>query len=223
VATARLVCRAWRDCLGAQVTTAYLPPTLWQHDVRGQLAQLRTLADAYPLLHTVQCQYARGAAVDARAMRRTMGLLARAMPSLTGLRLRGMTDAFNWPAVSEGIVPLAYQLTCLDLSEACWPDAPSLRRLATALPGLRRLRLHSAVFSRMGRAHVEAIAGLGQLRELSLGFRTVEGTGAAPLALDPLAGLVRLVDLELEYTGGLGHGWWFDNLRLDLGFWGRGC
>lgn len=168
MASARLVCRAWRDCLGAQVALATLPPVLWQHAARGQLSQLRRLTAAFPLLRTAACGYERGAAVDARSMRRTMGMLARTTPTLSGLRLRGMVDACNWPSLAEGLAPLAPQLSSLDLGDVCWPDAASMGMLAGALSGLQRLRLHSAVFSRLTKQHVETIAGMQRLRELSL-------------------------------------------------------
>lgn len=45
------------------------------------------------------------------------------------------------------------------------------------------------------------------------GFRTVDGTSAAPLALDPLARLSRLVSLDLEYTGE----WLSDRVTESLG------
>jgi hypothetical protein len=167
-AAARLVCRSWRDCLGAQVATAHLTPALWQHGARGQLAQLRALTDAFPLLRTLDCAYQRGAPVDARTARRTMGFLARTTPSLAGLRLRGMADAASWPALAEGLAPLAPQLARLDLQDACWPDAASTAALAGRLDALTRLRFHSAVFSRMANCHVAAVAGLQRLRELSL-------------------------------------------------------
>ncbi|GBF91218.1 hypothetical protein Rsub_04887 [Raphidocelis subcapitata] len=200
-ASARLVCRAWRHQLGAQVGVVSLQPTLWQRPARGQVSQLRRLTSAFPLLRTLSCRHQRGAPVDARSMRRTMGFLATSTPTLAALRLRGMVDAQCWPALAEGIAPLAPQLRALDLQEACWPDAASTAALATTLTQLQRLRLHSGVFSRLAAHHVEAIAGMTRLRELSLGFRTVEGTAASPLALDPLARLARLESLDLEYTG----------------------
>ncbi|GBF89364.1 hypothetical protein Rsub_01936 [Raphidocelis subcapitata] len=201
LASARLTCRAWRDCLGSQVAVVALPPALWQRAARGQLAQLRRLTAAFPLLRTVACGYERGAPLDSRSIRRTMGLLARTTPTLSGVRLRGMVDAQNWPALAFGLEPLAARLVSLDLPDACWPDAASMGTLAAALTALQRLRLHSCVFSRLTAGHVDAIAGMSRLRELSLGFRTVEGTAASPMALDPLSGLGRLVALDLEYTG----------------------
>jgi hypothetical protein len=266
MAAARLVCRAWRDCLGAQVVVATLPPELWQRAARGQLSQLRRLTAAFPLLRTLRCGYERGGPpVSGRAMRRTLGLLARSTPTVAGLRLAGMVDAASWPAIAEGLAPLAPQLAALDLRDACWPDAGSMAALAAGLTRLARLRLHSAVFSRLTPHHVQAIAGLTTLRELSLvragglrgkgrcvagaaggrsclrlgvrrgtgappappwprqtphahlasltaappaspahcpqGFRTVEGSSAAPLQLDPLTRLSRLAALNLEYTG----------------------
>ncbi|KAI8468877.1 MAG: hypothetical protein J3K34DRAFT_522608 [Monoraphidium minutum] len=201
MAAGRLACRAWRDCLGAQVASAALPPALWQRRVRGQLAQLRGLTAAFPLLRTVRAGFDAGAPADARAARRTMGLLARTMPALRGLALRGVADAASWPAIAEGLAPLAPQLSAFEVWDSAWPDPASLSSLAGALTRLTRLTLHSAVFSRLGPVHVEAIAGMGWLQELSLGFRTVEGTAAVPLALDPLVRLTRLSALDLEYTG----------------------
>jgi hypothetical protein len=166
--SARLTCRSWRDCLGAQVSAAVLPPLLWQHAARGQLSQLRRLTAAFPLLRAVHCSYERGAPVDARSMRRTMGLLARTTPTLAALRLRGMVDAPNWPALAEGLAPLAPQLAALDLGDVCWPDACSMAALGASLQGLRRLRLHSSVFSRLTARHVDVIASMGTLRDLSL-------------------------------------------------------
>jgi hypothetical protein len=205
-ASARLACRAWRDCLGAQVAAAALPPALWQHAGRGQLSQLRRLAAAFPLVRVLHCGYDRGAAIDARCMRRTLGFLARTTPTLAALRLRGMTDAPNWPALADGLSPLAPQLTSLELTDACWPDAGSMAALGSGLTSLRRLRLHSAVFSRLTARHVEVISGLWRLRELSLAFRTVDGMASAPLKLDPLTRLSKLVSLDLEYTGARGRG-----------------
>lgn len=201
LSSARLACRAWRDCLGAQVSVVALPPALWQHAARGQLCQLRRLTAAFPLLRTLHCCYERGAPVDARSMRRTMGLLARTTPTLCGLRLRGMVDAGNWPALAAGIEPLALQLTAADLGDLCWPDTSSMETLGRALTGLQRLRLHSSVFSRLTAQHVDTISNMQHLRELSLGFRTVDGTAAAPMVLDPLTRLSKLVVLDLEYTG----------------------
>jgi hypothetical protein len=175
-ASARLVCRTWRDCLGAQVAVAALPPALWQRPVRGQLGQLRRLTAAFPLLRTVQCTYERGAAIDARSMRRTAGLLACTTPTLGGVRLRGMVDAANWPALAEGLTPLAPQLVSLDLGDVCWPDPVSMESLGAMLSGLQRLRLHSSVFSRLTARHVDVIAGMQRLRELSL-----VGRAPAPL------------------------------------------
>ncbi|KAI8468189.1 MAG: hypothetical protein J3K34DRAFT_428122 [Monoraphidium minutum] len=162
ICSARLACRAWRDCLGAQVSSVLLPPALWQRPGRGQLAQLRRLAAAFPLLRAATLLYERA---------------------------------------SPGLAPIAPQLLSLDLSDLCWPPPPSMAALAGALSGLQRLRLHSSVFSRLTAEHVEAVAGMARLRELSLGFRTVDGTGASPMALDPLTRLSRLTFLDLEYTG----------------------
>jgi len=166
--SARLTCRSWRDCLGAQVPAAALPPGLWQHAARGQLSQLRRLTAAFPLLRTLHCGYSRGAPIDERSMRRTMGLLARTTPTLAALRLRGMVDAPNWPALAGGLAPLAPQLTTLDLGDVCWPDACSMVALGASLRALQRLRLHSSVFSRLTARHIDVIAGMQRLRELSL-------------------------------------------------------
>jgi hypothetical protein len=159
------------------VTVAALPAALWQRPARGQLAQLRSLTAAFPLLRTVACGYERGAPVDARSMRRTMGLLERTTPTLCGLRLRGMVDAHNWPALAEGLEPLAARLVSLDLPDACWPDAASTAALAAALTALQRLRLHSSVFSRLTAGHVDAVAGMTRLRELSLVGRSPRARG----------------------------------------------
>ena len=204
MAAARLACRAWRDCLAAEVAAAALPPQLWQRPARGQLAALRRLAAAFPLLRGVELCYqggSAGAPVDARAARRAAGGLARALPTLGALKLRGVVDAASWPALAAALAPLAPQLARLELSDACWPDHASMDALCASLTRLQRLRLHSRVFSRLTARHVDAVARLSRLRELSLGFRAADGTGAAPLALDALSKLQRLETLELEYTG----------------------
>jgi hypothetical protein len=141
---------------------------LWQRLARGQVSQLRRLTSAFPLLRTVSCRYERGAPVDARGISRTMGFLATSTPTLSALRLHGMVDAQCWPALAEGLAPLAQQLRALDLQEVCWPDAASTAALTTTLTLLQRLRLHSGVFSRLAAHHVQAIAGMTQLRELLL-------------------------------------------------------
>lgn len=216
MASARLVCRSWRDCLGAQVAIVNLPPSLWQHVARGQLSQLRRLTAAFPLLRTVHCACDRGAPINARCVRRTVGLLARTTPTLCGLRVRGLSDAGGWPALVEGLEPLSPQLTSADFGEVCWPDAASMSALSRSLSQLQRLRLHSPVFSRLTARHVEEIAGMTGLRELSLGFRTVDGTSTVPMALDALTRLSKLVSLELEYTGLL-------ELSSGVGFHDAAC
>ena len=177
-----LVCRGWRDCLGAQVATAHLTPALWQHGARGQLAQLRALTDAFPLLRTLDCAYQRGAPVDARTARRTMGFLARTTPSLAGLRLRGMADAQLARARRGPLPPRAPA------------GAPRPARRLLARRGLdgraggaagraHAAAVHSAVFSRLAAGHVAAVAALPRLRELVAGgWRGRGGVGGGGVA-----------------------------------------
>ncbi|KIZ01301.1 hypothetical protein MNEG_6656 [Monoraphidium neglectum] len=203
MASARLACRAWRDCLGAQVSAAQLPPALWQRPAEGgfQLARLGALTAAFPALSALELSYDRAAPVDARAARRAAALLARAAPSLRRLRLSGVAEPAHLAAIAEGLQPLAGRLTALDVLDACWLDVAALSSLAASLGGLRRLRLHSSVFSRLTAAHVDVIAGMTQLRELSMGFRAVQGSASDPLALDALTRLTGLTSLDLEFTG----------------------
>jgi hypothetical protein len=60
------------------------------------------------------------------------------------------------------------------------------------------------------------------------GFRTVDGTGSAPMPLDPLTRLSRLVALDLEYTGeGFEAVVCWEAVRLEgrerVSNWGLGC
>ena len=174
-----------RDCLGAQVAAAALPAHLWQRPGRGQLSQLRRLTAAFPLLRALACDYERGRALDARTMRRTMGLLARATPTLAAVRLRGMVDAGAWPALAEGLAPLAPQLVALDLVDACWPDPASMASLTGSLSRLQRLRLHSSVFSRLAAAHAARDRGDGAPARAVAGARRGAARPAAGRAARP--------------------------------------
>ncbi|WIA08031.1 hypothetical protein OEZ85_007501 [Tetradesmus obliquus] len=171
VAAARLVCKDWRELLSAQEVRLALP----HNEPQNQ-------------------------ACNAWALARAMDTFRAHLPTLQRLELAGILQPAHWRAALDSMQCLAPQLRGLTLSDICWPPPASLHQFNT-LTALQRLTIRSPHFSRLEEAHLAAIAGLTQLQELGLCFRTVEGSAHAPLSLDPLAALVRLTSLDVQYTG----------------------
>ncbi|KAF6259153.1 hypothetical protein COO60DRAFT_1626189 [Scenedesmus sp. NREL 46B-D3] len=200
VAAARLACKEWRELLSAQVQQVQLPTCLWQHSVPGQLVQLHRLLHVYKYLQEVRLALPQGQPCDAAALARAMDTFRAHLPTLQRLELAGIMQPAHWCAVLGSMQCLGPQLRCLELMDICWPP-PGLLHVFSSLSALQRLHIRSPHFSRLEVSHLAAIAGLTQLQELSLCFRTVEGTAHAPLSLDPLCSLVRLTSLDVQYTG----------------------
>jgi hypothetical protein len=201
VAAARLVCKEWRELLSAQVQRVQLPACLWQHSAPGQLVQLHRLLRVFKHLQEVRLALPQGQPCDACAVARAMDTFSAHLPTLQRLELAGIMQPAHWRAVLGSMQCLSPQLGCLKLSDICWPP-PCTLHFFGALSSLQQLHIRSPHFSRLEACHLAAIAGLTQLQELSLCFRTVEGTAHAPLSLDPLSSLVRLTALDVQYTGG---------------------
>eukprot|EP00882_Tetradesmus_deserticola_P019573 GHRQ01021073.1.p1 GENE.GHRQ01021073.1~~GHRQ01021073.1.p1 ORF type:complete len:225 (-),score=74.92 GHRQ01021073.1:822-1496(-) len=203
VAAARLACKEWRELLSAQVQQVQLPPCLWQHSSPGQLVQLHRLLRVYKYLQEVRLALPQGQQCDACALAQAMDTFRVHLPTLQRLELAGIAKPAHWYAMLGSMQCLGPQLRCLQLTDICWPP-PSMLHMFGALSSLQRLHIRSPHFSRLEAPHLAAIGGLTQLQELSLCFRTVEGTAHAPLSLDPLGCLVRLTSLDVQYTG---EGW----------------
>jgi hypothetical protein len=206
VAAARLTCKEWRELLSSQVQQVQLPACLWQHSAPGQLVQLHRLLRVFKHLQEVRLALPQGQPCDAWALAQAMDTFRAHLPTLQRLELAGIMQPAHWRAVLGSMQCLGPQLRCLNLTDICWPP-PGTLHMFGALSSLQRLHIRSPHFSRLEVAHLAAIAGLTQLQELGLCFRTVEGTAHAPLSLDPLCALVRLTSLDVQYTGE-------DNMRV---------
>lgn len=108
---------------------------------------------------------------------------------------------------------LAVRLAQLRLLDVSLPGPAGLAPLVRAtrsgaLGALRSLELSSTGAAKLRAEHLEALGALGGgIRKLRLSFRAAAGSWAAPLLLDPLAGLAGLEELHVEFTGieELGH------------------
>lgn len=200
LAAARLVCNEWRDQLSAQVQDVQLPAHLWQYCVPGQLVTLYRLLDSFKHVQQVRLKIVPQHPVDSWAIGRAMDSLFLALPTLHALDLASITQPGHWRAVLVSMQCLASQLTSLKLQDICWPP-PDTLHLISAFTGLQELDIVSPHFSRLEQGHLEAIGQLQRLRRLRLCFRTVSGTANSPLGLDPLSSLVRLTQLDVQYTG----------------------
>lgn len=200
LASARLVSQQWREQLSAQVTDIQLPAHLWQYCVPGQLVTLYRLLDSFKHVQQVRLRIVPQHPVDSWSIGRAMDTLRLALPTLQTVELASVTQAGHWRAVLVSMQCFTQQLTNLRLQDICWPP-PDALHLISAFTSLQRLEIASPHFSRLEPAHVEAIGQLRRLRELHLCFRTVAGTANTPLGLDPLSSLVRLTQLNVQYTG----------------------
>jgi hypothetical protein len=200
LASARLACSEWREHLSAQVQAARLPAHLWQHCVPGQVVGLYRLLDSFRHLQDVRLALDPQHTVDSWSMGRATDTLRRALPTLRRLELAGVQQPAHWRAALGSMQCIAPQLTALRLQDIAWPPLDALHMLAP-FSSLRALAIASPHFSRLEAGHLAAIAQLTQLSALTLRFRTVAGTASAPLALDSLSCLVRLVQLDVQYSG----------------------
>jgi hypothetical protein len=200
VAAARLVSKMWREQLSAQVARVQLPSHLWQYNVPGQLYQLYRLLDMFRYLKHVQLSLDNQQPVHAWSVGHTMDTFRTFMPTLQGLELLSITQPPHWRALLCNMQCLSPQLTSLSLQDICWPPANTLHLLAS-YSRLQQLEIRSPHFSRLETQHLQAVGTLTQLCDLTLSFRTVDGTGHEPLRLDPISSLTRLTSLSVQYTG----------------------
>lgn len=200
LASARLVCQEWREELSAQVTDIQLPAHLWQYCVPGQLVSLYRMLDSFKHVQQVCLRIVPQHPVDSWSIGRAMDTLRLTLPTLSTLDMASITQPGHWRAVLVSMQCFQPQLTCLRLQEICWPPSDTLH-LISAFTGLQQLQIASPHFSRLEEGHVAAIGQLRMLQRLHLCFRTVAGTANTPLGLDPLSSLVRLTDLDVQYTG----------------------
>lgn len=200
VAAARLVCRCWRELLSAQVQVVQLPPQLWQYSIPAQLVQLYRLLGVFRHLQEVRLSLAVGQPCDGWAVARAMDTFRARLPTLQRMELSGIMQPAQWRAILGSMQCLSHQVKALRLTDIIWPP-PSTLHLVAQLSVLRQLHIRSPHFSRLEPAHLAAIGQLTQLQDLSLSFRTVDGTAHSPMGLDSLSTLVRLTSLEVQYTG----------------------
>lgn len=140
--------------------------------------------------------------VDSWSIGRCMDTLRVALPTLQSLDMGSVMQPGHWRALLVSMQGFAPQLTSLRLQDICWPPPDSLHLVST-FTALQQLEVASPHFSRLEPGHVAAIGQLRLLQRLQLCFRTVAGTANTPLGLDPLSSLVRLTQLDVQYTGGL--------------------
>lgn len=200
LASARLVCQEWREQLSAQVTAIQLPAHLWQYCVPGQLVSLYRMLDSFRHVQQVRLRVVPHHPVDSWAIGRALDTLRIALPTLSSLDLGCITQPGHWRALLASMQSCPPQLTSLRLQDVCWPPTDTLH-VISAFTRLQHLEVASPHFSRLEEGHVAAIGQLRLLQRLRLCFRTVAGTANAPLGLDPLSSLVRLTQLEVQYTG----------------------
>lgn len=200
LASARLVCQEWRDQLSAQVTDIQLPAHLWQYCVPGQLVTLYRMLDSFKHVQQVHLRIVPQHPVDSWAIGRAMDTLRITLPTLSTLDMGSITQPGHWRAVLASMQGFSAQLNSLRLQDICWPPADTLHMIS-AFTGLQQLHVASPHFSRLEEGHVAAIGQLRLLQRLHLCFRTVAGTANSPLGLDPLSSLVRLTELNVQYTG----------------------
>jgi hypothetical protein len=194
------VCLEWRNQLSAQVTDIHLPAHLWQYCVPGQLVSLYRMLDSFKHVQQVHLRIVPQHPVDSWSIGRCMDTLRVALPTLQSLDMGSVMQPGHWRALLVSMQGFASQLTSLRLQDICWPPPDSLHLVST-FTALQQLEVASPHFSRLEPGHVAAIGQLRLLQRLQLCFRTVAGTANTPQGLDPLSSLVRLTQLDVQYTG----------------------
>eukprot|EP00878_Enallax_costatus_P039016 GHUV01044523.1.p1 GENE.GHUV01044523.1~~GHUV01044523.1.p1 ORF type:complete len:400 (+),score=85.58 GHUV01044523.1:696-1895(+) len=200
VAAARLVCKDWNVNLSAQVKAVQLPAHLWQYTVSGQLVLLYRLLDVFRHLQDVRLMLLSNKPCDSWSVSRAMDTFRAHMPTLHKMELVSIMQPAHWRAILCSMQCLSPQLTSLSFENICWPP-PETLHVITQFTALQQLVIRSPHFSRLEEPHLAAIGQLTQLQELSLHFRTVDGSISAPLSLNPLSTLVRLTQLDVNYLG----------------------
>lgn len=212
VAAARLVCRDWNSNLSAQVKAVQLPPHLWQYSEPGQLVQLYRLLDVFRHLQDVRLSVVANKPCDSWSVSRAMDTFRAQLPTLHSMELVSIMQPGHWRAILCSMQCLTQQLTSLTLDNICWPPSETLH-VIVKFTALQHLVIRSPHFSRLEQQHLLAIGSLTQLRDLSLHFRTVDGTISHPLSLNALSSLVKLTSLDVKYLGKSTAVWLFQGNR----------
>eukprot|EP00878_Enallax_costatus_P036359 GHUV01040822.1.p1 GENE.GHUV01040822.1~~GHUV01040822.1.p1 ORF type:complete len:285 (+),score=95.32 GHUV01040822.1:566-1420(+) len=197
---ARLVCKEWAGELATAVHSVRLPAGVWQTCIQAQQRQLDYLQGTYQ-----SCRHVNLAADSQQAVdEQTLLLAVTALKQLRSLNCITVTNLGPyiscWTVTVQGLGLLSSRLRSLCLSDVKLPGPQGLDALEQ-LTNIKQLVISSSYRNKLQQQHVAAIASMQQLQQLSLSFRVVNGTLLEPLALDCLAQLSNLRELEVMYTG----------------------